>query len=75
MIDGPTLQDRVIAAALDGADHGRVDRACVLDQGLEPDEEMALEAMSELEVLPEHPRLLRVFRRAYVAAFLGDDEE
>lgn len=74
MTDGSTLQDRVVAAAIDGADHGRVDRECVLDNGLEPDEEMALEAMLELEDVPQDPRLLRVFRRAYVAAFLKKDE-
>jgi hypothetical protein len=62
-------QQLIIAAAEDGATDGRVDRECVLDNGLEPDEEMAREAMLEND-LPEHPRLLRVYRRAYLAAFL-----
>jgi hypothetical protein len=68
-------KDRVRAAARDGAAHGRVDRECVLEQGLEPDEDMALEALHELEDLPDDSRLLRAFRRAYVVAFLGDEEE
>lgn len=68
---GPTRRELISAATRDGAVHGRVDRECVLDNGLEPDEEMALEAILELEDLPQDPGLLRVFRRAYVAAFLA----
>lgn len=70
-----TFLQRCVEAAKDGADHGRVDRECVLDNGLEPDEDMALEAMYENEPPPPaDATLLGHYQRAYFRAFLGRDE-
>lgn len=63
-----------LEAYQDGLDHGRTDRTCVLDGGLEPDREMALEAMLECEPLPVDPLLFAYFQRGYLRGFLRDEE-